>query len=210
MAKPWKGHEWGAKKLREVLEWVRDAGIQELTVYAFSIQNFDRPKEEFKYLMDVFKAEAKSLLEDKRLMGGDLRIRFIGRTSMFPKDVQELMHALEEKTLKNTKHQLNFAMAYGGREEIIDAVKKLAHEVETGNINSENITEETIDHAMYIESKPDLIIRTGGEKRLSNFLNWQNSYSELFFIDVLWPDFSKENLQEILAEYSQRERRFGQ
>ncbi|MFH1649532.1 MAG: polyprenyl diphosphate synthase [Candidatus Woesearchaeota archaeon] len=210
MMKPWKGHEIAAGKLRNMLKWCRDAGVDELTLYAFSIQNFDRPKEEFDYLMKTFCDEAENLLNDEKLMKSGIRIRFIGRTGMFSEQVQSYMKKLQEKTRAGRKYVLNIAMAYGGREEIVDAVQKIAKQVEEGSIRADQIDENTLNHAVYLESKPDLIIRTGGEKRLSNFLSWQNAYSELIFVEKLLPEFEEEDFKECLIEYSKRQRRFGQ
>ncbi|MDO8628535.1 MAG: polyprenyl diphosphate synthase [Nanoarchaeota archaeon] len=208
MAKPWKGHEWGADKLEHVFAWCRDYGIKELTLYVLSIENFNRPKEEFDYLMDTFRKGFDKLLKDPRLKE-NVKLRFIGRLHMLPQDVQERMQELTEKTKNNTQYIINFAIAYGGRAEVVDAVQKLAQDVQAGKIQPAQINEESIGQHLYMQDEPDLIIRTGGEKRLSNFLLWQNSYTELIFLDILWPEFSKEDFVKCLEDYSQRKRRFG-
>ena len=209
MLKPWKGHEFGAEKVEEVLNWCREFKVKELTLYAFSIENFDRPKKEFVYLMDLFKKELDNLKEDERIMKEGIKINFIGRIWMLANDIQEKMHAIMEKTKDNANFILNFAMAYGGRAEIIDAAKKIAEAVKNGNLKIEDINEEVFRKNIYLESEPDLIIRTGGEKRVSGFLLWQGSYAELFWTDSLWPEFSKDDFQKALIDYSERERRFG-
>jgi len=209
MMKPWKGHEWGARKVEKLLGWCKDIGIKELTLYAFSIENFNRPKQEFDALMDLVKKEFNKYYSDERLEKEGICIRFIGRIHMFPKDIQELMNKLQEKTKNNKKYFVNFAMAYGGRAEIIDATKRIAEKVKQGKLDLNKINEEIFKKNIYLDSDPDLIIRTGGEKRISGFLLWQGSYAELFFLDKFWPEFEKEDLIQIVKEFQQRERRFG-
>ncbi len=210
MLKPWKGHEWGAKKVEQVVEWSIKAGVKELTFYAFSIENFDRPKQEFDYLINIFENEIKSLLKkDSIAHKNKARINFIGRISMFPESLQRLTSQLQEETKNYNDIVLNFALAYGGRAEIIDAAKKISEQIKKGKLNVDDINEDVFRKNLYLESEPDLIIRTGGEKRISGFLLYQGSYSELFFVDNLWPEFSKENFNEALEEYAKRDRRFG-
>jgi len=209
MLKPWKGHEWGREKIENVLEWCREYGIHELTLYVLSLENFNRPKEEFDYLMDVFRKEFDELLKDKRVMERNIRINAIGRISMLPEDLQKKVKEIMEKTKNNDGYIVNFAIAYGGRAEVVDAVRKVAEEIKQGKIDIDKINEETFANHLYMKSEPDLIIRTGGEKRLSNFLSWQSSYSELIFLDILWPEFEKEHFVQCLEEYQIRQRRFG-
>lgn len=209
MMKPWKGHEWGAKKVEKVFDWCKEIGIKELTLYSFSVENFNRPKIEFDYLMNIFRKEFEKLKNDKRVDENKIKINFIGRIWMFPKDIQEKMNYLMEKTKKYDDYVVNFAMAYGGRAEVVDAVKRIAEQVKKGEIDIENINEESFSRNLYMEDEPDLIIRTGGEKRTSNFLIWQSSYSEWFFLEKMWPEFEKEDLVKVIDEYSKRERRFG-
>ncbi|MBW2969904.1 di-trans,poly-cis-decaprenylcistransferase [Candidatus Woesearchaeota archaeon] len=206
MLQPWKGHEWGAEKFRKFTEWCFDLGAEEITAYLFSIQNFNRPKDEFKYLMDIFRKEIKMLLEPeklKELNEKGIRIMFIGRQWMFPEDLQELQNKAMEATKDNKPKRINFAMAYGGREEIIDAVNKIIKE------GRKEINEEEFGKYLWLNSNPDLIIRTGGEKRTSNFLAWQSIYSELMFLDKFWPEIEKEDVIACIQEYENRERRFG-
>lgn len=210
MLKPWKGHEWGAKKVEHILEWCEELGIQELTLYAFSIENFHRPKEEFDELMTIFKDGFDKLAKDPRLENDKrIRIRFLGRTGMFPATVHEKMRWLEEKTKDNGPHTINFAMAYGGRAEIIDATKKVAALVKAGTLEVDAINEEVFAKQLYTESEPDLIIRTSGEQRTSGFMLWQGSYAELHFCPKLWPEFEKEDFLQAIADYGDRHRRFG-
>lgn len=210
MLKPWKGHEWGAKKVENVVEWSVKAGVKELTFYAFSIENFDRPKEEFDYLMNLFKEECKRLLKkDSIAHKNKTRINVIGRIYLFPEDLQKLIKQLQEDTKNYSNIILNFAVAYGGRAEIIDATKRISQKIKEGKLNIDEINEEVFSKNLYNESEPDLIIRTGGEQRTSGFLIWQGSYAELFFCDSFWPEFSKEDFNNVLEAYSKRDRRFG-
>ena len=209
MMKPWMGHEWGAKKVEKLLEWIVDLDIKELTLYAFSVENFDRPKNEFDFLMELFTKEFERTISDKRVYENKVRINFIGRLNMFPKAVREKMVKLMEATKHHDKYIVNFAMAYGGRAEIIDAAKKIAKSIKDGSIDIDDINEKIIAKNLYLESEPDLIIRTSGEKRTSGFLLWQGSYAEFLFIDKLWPEFEKEDLVKAVREYKKRDRRFG-
>ena len=210
MLKPWKGHEWGAKKVEAVLEWCKEYGVREITLYAFSIENFDsRPKAEFDYLMKLFEKELAKMMNDPRLEKDKVKVNFIGRINMFPKSLQEVMNKLMEKTKQNNKLIVNFAMAYGGRAEIIDATRKLSEQVKKGKLDVRDINEKTFSKNLYIQSEPDLIIRTS-ESRLSGFLLWQSDYAEIIFLpDKLWPEFEKKDFVECLNEYSRRQRRFG-
>jgi len=212
MVNPWKGHEWGAEKFRKFTEWCFDLGIEEITAYVFSIQNFDRPKDEFNYIMDVFRRECNELLKPeklKELKEKGIRFKFIGRQWMLPKDLQELQNKVMDATKENKPKRVNFAMAYGGREEIVDAVQKIAEEAKEGKIEPTKINEAEIGKHLWLNSDPDLILRTGGEKRMSNFLTWQGIYSELIFTDKLWPEIEKEDVIKCIEEFKNRERRFG-
>jgi len=210
MMKPWMGHEWGSKKVEKLLDWVKEFGIKELTLYAFSIQNFDRPKEEFDFLMKVFGESFDKILDGEyNVQKNSIRVNFIGRIWMFPKNIYEKMRKIMEMTKNNTGYVLNFAMAYGGREEIVDAARKIAEEIKGGKANVSEINEEFFEKHLWTASKPDIIIRTGGEKRTSNFLSFQSAYSEWFFLEKTWPEFEKEDLVQAIAEFSKRDRRFG-
>lgn len=210
MMKPWKGHEWGAKKFEQLLEWCKEYNIKELTLYTFSIENFNRPKEEFKFLMELFLKEFEKLKQDdSKVHNNKIRINFIGRIHMFPELVQKAMNDLMDLTKDYSDFILNFAMAYGGRAEIIDATKKIAQQVKEGKLNIDEINEEVFKKNIYMESEPDLIIRTS-ERRLSGFLLWQGSYAEIQFLpDVLWPEFTKEHFVQCIEDFKNRERRFG-
>lgn len=209
MMKPWKGHEWGAQKVEKLFEWAKELSIRELTLYAFSVENFNRPKKEFLYLMDIFRKEFEKLKDDKRIHENKIRINVIGRVWMFPKDVQQKIKEIMDMTKDYDNYIVNFAMAYGGRAEVIDATRKISEKVKKGELSVEDINEEAFGSALYMDDEPDIIIRTGGEKRLSNFLMWQGNYAELFFLDKMWPEFEKEDLVAVIDEYNQRQRRFG-
>ena len=209
MLKPWMGHEWGAKKVEKLFDWAKEIGIKELTLYAFSVENFNRPKEEFDYLMKIFEKEFARLLQDKRVHEDKIRFNFIGRIWMFPKEVSSKMKELMEMTKNYDNYIVNFAMAYGGRAEIIDATKKIAEMVKKGELSIEEINEEVFGKELYMDSEPDLIIRTSGEQRTSGFLLWQGSYAEFYFCQKLWPEFEKEDLLKAIEDYNSRDRRFG-
>lgn len=207
MLKPWMGHEWGAKKMEKVLDWCKEYGIKELTLYAFSLENFDRPKHEFNYLMNLFKEEYTRLKNHPAIK--DVRINFIGKIQMFPEDVQKIMYELMEKTRNHSKFIVNVAMAYSGRTEILDATRRIANLIENGKITSRDINDKLFSENLYMNSEPDLIIRTS-ESRLSGFLLWQGAYAEIEFLpNKLWPEFSKKDFVKCLQEYSKRDRRFG-
>ena len=206
---PWKGHEYGEKKVTELLEWCKELGVKEVTIYAFSVQNLNRPKKEFDYLMKIFLRGADKMLNDSRISSSGVRIRIVGDTCCFPSDVQEKLRLLVEKTKDNEEYFLNVALGYGGREEILRAVKSISVKVSEGELSPDAIDESVFQEHLYMSSSPDLIIRTGGDHRTSNFLPWQSTYSEWFFVDKTWPEFSKEDFVKCLEDFYARERRFG-
>ncbi len=200
MLQPWKGHELGYKKIEKLFEWCKELKIKQLTLYAFSVKNFNRPKNEFNYLMKLFEDAFVKAKDDERLK--DIKVNFIGRIYMFPAVVQKAMKDLMEKTKDNNGYVINFAMAYGGREEIIDSVKRL---IEKGI----EVNEENLGDCMYMNEDVDLIIRTSGEHRTSDFLPWQANYAEWIFLDKMWPEFEKQDLIDCVEQFNKRERRFG-
>ena len=209
MAKPWMGHQWGAEKVQKLFEWSKDLGVKELTLYAFSMQNFNRPEEEFNYLMKVFIDFFEKTKQNTVIHENKIRVKFIGRIHLFPKEVHEKMLELMDATKDYGDYQVNLAMAYGGREELVDAVKKIGRQLESGELKAEDVDAETINKNIYLNHEPDLIIRTGGDHRTSNFLVWQSWYSEWFFLEKCWPEFEKEDLAACIEAYVNRERRFG-
>jgi len=207
--KQWQGHKFGADKVKDLLKWCQELGIKELTLYTFSIDNFNRSEQEKKVLFALFKENIRKLKDDERLDKNSIRVRFIGRLQMFPEDIQKEMHEVMEKTKENNNFRLNFAMAYGGRAELVDSTKKIIKKIKNKEINEEDIDENLINKNLYLSSSPDILIRPGGEKRISDFLLFQMAYTELIFLEKLWPEFTKQDLIECIEEYKRRERRFG-
>lgn len=195
------GHKAGYDKLREVVRWAHEAGVKYLIAYAFSTENWKREKEEVGYLMDLFRFALKNELAE--LKKERISVRFIGERTRLPKDIQTEMVRVEEAT-KGGEVTLVLAVSYGGRQEIIDAVKN-------ASVAGVAVTEETFSDFLYTKGMPDpdLVIRTSGEQRISNFLLWQMAYSELFFTKTYWPALTKEEFLGILQEFSMRERRLG-
>src|SRR3989344_2788419 len=209
MLKPWKGHEFGAEKVKKLLEWSKDVGIKELTLYAFSYENFNRPKKEFEYLMDLFRKEFDARIDNKDISKHKIKVNFIGRLQLFPKDLKEKMYKIIDKTKNYNKYIVNIAMAYGGRAEIVDAVKRIGEKIKEGSLDVKNINEKLFSDNLYMSDDADLIIRTGGEKRTSGFLPWQGTYAELVFVDKSLPEFEKEDFLQCIKEFQSRKRRFG-
>ncbi len=208
---PWYGHLFGSQKLEEILEWCRELGIRTLTVYAFSTENFRRTPEEVNALMNLFEQKFKELIEDERVHKYGIRVNVLGRKELLPENVRKAAEEAERATRKYTNYTLNIALAYGGRSEIADAVKDIVRDVQEGRISVEDIDEELIKRYLYYPNMPDpdIVIRTGGEERISNFLLYQIAYSELFFVDVYFPEFRKIDFLRIIREYQKRQRRFG-
>lgn len=207
---PWKGHEYGVRNLEGLFEWCLELGIKELTLYSFSTENFRRSGKEIDFLFSLFKKKFEEIRNKKSIFKDRVRVNVIGRVEMFPAHIRKSMLAAVEKTKNNSKLIVNFALGYGGRQEITDAVRKIAKNVKDGKVNPDNIDEELIKQSLYLPDEPDLVIRPGGEVRISNFLIWQSAYSELIFIDKFWPEFTREDLVECINEFRRRERRFGE
>lgn len=198
------GHRAGVKAVERTVRAAADFGIPYLSLYAFSTENWKRPKTEVKGLMSLFRYYINKKVQE--LVKEDVRLRFAGRIKELPKDIQEIIHEAENETEKGQRLQLIVCLNYGGRQEIVDAVQKLLKDGYKGKV-----TEETIRSYLYLPDlpDPDLIIRTSGEYRLSNFWLWEGSYSEFYFSSLLWPDFNKEALQEAILSYEKRDRRYG-
>ncbi|MFC1732249.1 polyprenyl diphosphate synthase [candidate division KSB1 bacterium] len=198
-----EGHRQGHEKLKEVVEWMKEVGVPNLIVYAFSTENWSRPKEEVSFLMELLKKVLSEEIEEFNDKG--VRLIFAGDLGRFSEDIQKLMKEASEKTKNNSEHTLVLCVSYGGRTEVIHAVNNLLKE------GKESINEEDFSQTLWTKDvpDPDIIIRTSGEKRLSGFLPWQSVYSELFFPKTYWPAFSKEEFLDILKEFSSRERRRG-
>ncbi len=203
------GHKAGAQTVEDVCEFAGELGIRYLTVYAFSTENWKRSTEEVSFIMNLLRNHLKNSLE--RAAKNNMQIRVIGDKSALDKDIIDVITDLEEKTRGNTRLTFTIALNYGGRDEIRRAVQHIVRDAEDGKIVAEDISENTI--ASYLDTHdmpdPDLLIRTSGEQRISNYLLWQIAYSEFYFTPVLWPDFGKEDLIDAIKYYNSRDRRFG-
>ena len=201
------GHKKGAEVFENISRCCRDLGIKYLTVYAFSTENWKRPKEEVDGIMNLMRSYLKGMAKAKN---EHIAVRFIGDREPFDEDLLELMEEAESADVGEVITTVQIALNYGGRGEIVHSVKEIAKKIASGKLSPEDITEETVSENLYSKTPEcDLIIRPSGEERLSNFLLWESAYSEFVFMDVLWPDFTKEHLEEALEEYSKRNRRFG-
>ena len=203
------GHENGTKSVRQTVEASAELGIKNLTLYAFSTENWNRPKLEVRTLMKLLVKSLKK--EIKTLQDNNIKLAAIGCLDDLPKKAHKELLDVIEKTKTNTNMTLTLALSYGSREEIVNVIKELSLKVKNNIISVESIDESIINKHLYTQNLPDvdLLIRTSGEQRISNFLLWQIAYAELYFTDILWPDFKKENLYEALINYQNRERRFG-
>nr|WP_319393099.1 isoprenyl transferase [uncultured Desulfobacter sp.] len=204
-----KGHEQGAQTVEDVVMAARELGIDVLTLYAFSTENWARPKAEVKALMHLLKRFLKNKTQD--LQNKNIRLNILGQVERLPDDVRKQAEQAMAETQHNSAMILNLALSYGAREEITIGVQRIADKIKSGALNPEDITDKTVSDHLYTAGMPDpdLIVRTSGEVRLSNFLMWQAAYSELVFTPTLWPDFSKQEFHQILIDYQQRDRRFG-
>jgi len=206
------GHVFGRMKIEEVLDWCFDLGIPVLTIYAFSTENFKRSEKEISTLMALFKEELDKARQDSRIHTNKVRIRILGRLELLPEDIQESAKYVMDMTKQYDSYHLNIALAYGGREEIITAIQRIAGDVKKGKMKLSDISQATVSSYLYTTGlpDPDLILRTSGEERISNFLLWQIAYSELYFSDVYWPAFQKRDFLRAIRTYQNRRRRFGQ
>ena len=208
---PLDGHTYGREKLEELLNWCLELDIKILTVYAFSTENLRRRPEEVQMLMRMFEENFRKLADDPRVKQHGIRVKVIGQTTLLEPKVQEAIAYATEKTKDNTNYLLNLAVAYGGRDEIMQAVRKIAAAAKDGSLKPEDVTEEIFAKQLYTNGipDPDLILRTSGEERISNFLLWQNAYSELYFADVNWPGMRKIDFLRAIRSYQARHRRRG-
>ena len=204
-----RGHRKGAQAVRTVVRACREIGIKYLTLFAFSVENWDRPAKEVQALMFLLEEYLKKELEELRKQ--EIRLTTIGDIERLNPSVKEKLLQVKESTLKNDKMILNLALSYGAKDEIICAVKKIIEDDKAGKIDIDKLDKETFSNYLYTSGMPDpdLLIRTSGECRISNFLLWQLAYTELYFTNILWPDFTKDDLFKAIASYQKRERRFG-
>jgi len=210
---PWLGHKQGAETVENLLDWCLKLNVKFVTLYTFSTENFTRNSQEIQEIMAIANEKFRKLLTDERIHKNKVHVKVIGRTNMLPEDLQQLIKDVEKATANYDNQFLNFAFAYGGRAEIVDAARVIAEQVKAGKLQPEDIHESTFEKYLYTahmeKQEPDLIIRTSGEERLSGFLLWQSAYSELAFLDVFWPDFRFIDLLRAIRTFQNRKRRYG-
>lgn len=202
------GHSAGSKNFKDIARYCNKIGLEYLTVYAFSTENWKRPKEEVDNIMNILRDYLK---DAKNFKDENIKVKFIGDIEVLPEDIVYLIHDAEENSKDATGLNLNIALNYGGRDELVHAFRKLAEKVKTDELSPDDITEETVSNALYTAGQPDpdFIIRPSGEYRLSNYLIWQSAYAEFWFSDILWPDFKPKHLDKAIEDYNKRNRRFG-
>jgi tritrans,polycis-undecaprenyl-diphosphate synthase [geranylgeranyl-diphosphate specific] len=204
------GHTHGSNKVKQVLSWCKDFNIRETTMWIFSTENFNRPKKEVDMLMALFVKKLKAIETDKEIHQDKIQINFYGRIDLFPEEVQNGINAVTAATKDYDNYRVNFAVGYGGQQEILDVAKRLAQKAADGEIVPSEISNKDFEAAMYLDLPDiDLIIRTGGAKRTSGFMPWKGAYAEWYFTEKFWPEFDKAELVRALADYSDRQRRFG-
>ena len=210
---PWLGHKKGAETVERLLDWCEKLGVKFVTLYTFSTENFRRSPEEIEEIMRIAEEKFRKLLMDERIHRNKVHVKVIGRVNLLPQSLQQLIGDVENATANYDSQFLNFAFAYGGRAEIVDATKSIAEKVKNGELNLGDIDESTVEKYLYTshmpKQEPDLIVRTSGEERLSGFLLWQSAYSELVFLDVYWPDFRLIDLLRAIRTFQKRKRRYG-
>ncbi|HDN17836.1 MAG TPA: di-trans,poly-cis-decaprenylcistransferase [Candidatus Bathyarchaeota archaeon] len=211
---PKDGHKAGADRVKDLLSWCQDLGISTLTVYAFSTENLRRrSREEIEHIFSLFEQYLKDPYLREEIDKHKVKVKIMGRLDLLPSRIIDLIKEIENKTKNYDKFFFNIAFAYGGRAEIVDAVKRIVHEVSEGHLDVDAIDEKIIAKHLYTSHlphpDPDMVLRTSGEERLSNFLLWQVAYSELVFLDVMWPEFRRIDLLRAIRTYQKRRRRFG-
>jgi tritrans,polycis-undecaprenyl-diphosphate synthase [geranylgeranyl-diphosphate specific] len=209
---PWYGHEAGAEAVERILKYCFKLGIKILTLYAFSTENFNRPEKEVQKIMEIAKRKFREIKEQPMIHKYKVKIKAIGRLYQLPEDLQKIIQEAEERTANYEDFQINIAISYGGRNELVDSMKKIAQRVKDNELKIEDIDEDTISSHLYTKGipDPDVIIRTSGEERLSGFLLWQGAYSELIFLELYWPAIRKIDLWRAIRVFQQRSRRFGE
>jgi len=207
-----KGHAKGRDTAELLLDWCLEVGINILTVYALSTENFSRSSEELNDLMDLYEHALRDIAVDERVHRHQIRVRVIGNRALLPARVQDAIEVAEKATEQYDRYRFNVALAYGGRDEIVEAIRTLAREVRDGKLNPEEIDSAAVSRHLYTADlpDPDLIFRTSGEERISNFLLWQAAYSELYFSDVLWPGLTRTEFLRAIRSYQLRRRRYGE
>ena len=210
---PWLGHKKGADTVEKLLDWCDKLNVKNVTLYTFSTENFRRSPGEIQEIMRIAEEKFNKLLTNERIHRNKVNVKVIGRLSLLPESLQQLIADVEKATASYDKQFLNFAFAYGGRAEIVDAAKAIAEKVKNGELDLGDVDESTFEKYLYTshmnKQDPDLIIRTSGEERLSGFLLWQSAYSELCFLDVFWPNFRLIDLLRAIRTFQNRKRRYG-
>ena len=206
------GHRIGKEKLERVLDWVLELKIPWFTVYALSTENLNRPKDELDVLFDLYVEGLRDIADDERIHANNVRVNIIGRRELLPERVNEAIDYAESKTADHDDFVFTVCLAYGSREEMITAIQTIAKDYAAGDISLDDIDQEAVSKRLYTADMPDpdLVIRTSGEERISNFLLWQMAYSELYFTDVFWPSFAKKDLLKAIRTYQERGRRYGE
>lgn len=208
-----KGHFLGADAVENLLDWCEELDIKIITLYVLSTENLERKDAELEYLFKLIHQRLEKLYNDPRLHKNKMRVKAIGRTELLPDFINDILQKLDESTKDYARHYLNIAIAYGGQNELVDAIKKIAARIKDGSIDINDINKDVIEANLYTahlpQASPDLILRTSGEQRMSGFLLWQGAYSELIFMDVLWPEFRKIDLLRSIRTFQKRSRRIG-
>jgi len=207
------GHWQGADAVENLLDWCEEFDIKIITLYVLSEENLDREDLELEYLYGLIKNRLEKLYNDPRIHRNEMRVKAIGKIELLPETLKDVLQRLDDATKNYNKHFLNIAIAYGGQNELVDAVKKIGEKIKSGSLDVDKIDKEEIEANLYTahlpQSSPDMILRTSGEKRLSGFLMWQSAYSELIFMDVFWPEFRKIDLMRAIRTFQKRKRRLG-
>jgi tritrans,polycis-undecaprenyl-diphosphate synthase [geranylgeranyl-diphosphate specific] len=207
------GHWQGADAVENLLDWCEEFDIKIITLYVLSEENLDREDLELDYLYSLIKNRLEKLYNDPRIHRNKMRVKAIGKIELLPESLKDVIQRLDDATKNYNSHFLNIAIAYGGQNELVDAVKKIGEKIKSGSLDVDKIDKEEIEANLYTahlpQSSPDMILRTSGEKRLSGFLIWQSAYSELVFMDVFWPEFRKIDLMRAIRTFQKRKRRLG-
>ena len=213
LAIPKKGYWKGADAVENLLDWCEEFNIKIVTLYALSAENLERDDDELNHLYELILMRLEKLLNDPRIHRSKMRVKGIGRIELLPESIKKTLKKLDDVTKDYDNHFLNIALAYGGQNELVDAVKKIGEKIKNGSLDLEDIDKKEIESNLYTshlpQSSPDMVLRTSGEKRLSGFLMWQSAYSELIFMDIFWPEFRKIDLMRAIRTYQERKRRLG-
>lgn len=210
---PSAGHHRGADAVERLLDWCEELDIRIVTLYVLSSENLERGDDELEYLYEMIEARLQKLYDDPRIHRTRMRVKWMGRIEVLPESIRVILRKLDKATAGYDGHFLNIAIAYGGQDELVDAVRKIGRKIQEGKLGAEDVDKDEIESNLYTshlpQSSPDMILRTSGEKRLSGFLLWQSAYSELIFMDIFWPEFRKIDLMRAIRMFQRRKRRIG-